>query len=341
MCDVADYPQIVPKNAPEARGIDFCGTKDSYYIIRSDLGAYMRCSNFNTGSDITIFSLAQACQWGDHYLATSSKFYIVKGSEYRRVNDMNTDNEAVVYSLHPNCQGGSGYYSAFGRFYIVFADRGVYRRVKNMNTDKDAVEYSIHEAFKDGLFFWGVNDYVYCLKPVGVWSVTYHRSTNMNKNDKSKTFSVNKSVLNFIPGGVAQTYGKAFGYWEQILSFSNDSNLEVEWERAVKATVGFGRKKMSSIENNWSIEMGAEYESGGLSEELCKYQFSLKARYGGRSVRQEEDWSEFIERSENLKLCIAAHASIYVWQYQQGFGKEKNLFSSKLEITKDPNPPSK
>ena len=47
MFDVQDYPEIVPKNADEARGIDFCGTDDYYYIIRSDLGVYMRCTNFN------------------------------------------------------------------------------------------------------------------------------------------------------------------------------------------------------------------------------------------------------------------------------------------------------
>ena len=77
----ADYPKIVPKSAPEARGIDFCGTKDKYYIIRSDLGVYMSSKNFNEGSNIKIFSLSPACQWGDHYLATSDYFYIIKGDE--------------------------------------------------------------------------------------------------------------------------------------------------------------------------------------------------------------------------------------------------------------------
>ena len=42
MPDVPDYPELVPKSAPEARGIDFCADKDYYYIIRSDLGVYMR-----------------------------------------------------------------------------------------------------------------------------------------------------------------------------------------------------------------------------------------------------------------------------------------------------------
>ena len=340
MFDVQDYPEIVPKNADEARGIDFCGTDDYYYIIRSDLGVYMRCTNFNKGKDIKIYSLSQPCQWGDHYLATSTHYYIIKGNEYRRVTNMNEDKNAVVYSLHPNCRGGSNYYSAFGNWYIVFANRGVYRRVKNMNTDKDAVEFSIHEAFQDGLYFWGVTDYVYCLKQAGKWGVTYHRSTNMNKNEDPATFSVHESVLNIIPGGVAQTDGKAFGHWENIKTIANDTDVAVGWERAVKETVGFKRSKMSSIEHNWSIEVGKEYKSGLLSEAICKYQFSLKAQYGGKSVNTErQEWSDITEQSETIKLHIPPHSKMYLWQYQLGFGQEKNLFSPKLEITDSAEPP--
>jgi len=289
MSDVQDYPEIVPKSADEARGIDFCGTDDFYYIIRSDLGVYMRCTNFNEGNDIKIYSLSQPCQWGDYYLATSTHYYIIKGNEYRRVTNMNEDKDAVVYPLHPNCSGGSNYYSAFGDwYYILFADRGVYRRVKNMNTDEDAVEFSIHEAFQDGLYFWGTTVFVYCLKQAGIWGVTYHRSTNMNEDEDPANFSIHDSVLNFIPGGVAQTNGKAFGYWENIKSLENNSDVAVDWERTIKETVGFNRSKMSSIEHNWSIELGAKYKSGILSTAICKFQFNLKAKYGGKSVNTEK-----------------------------------------------------
>lgn len=108
MSDVLDYTEIVPKS--EARGIDFCGTDDYYYIIRSDLGVYMRSTNFHEGKDIKIFSLSEACRWGDHYFACKdgdSYYYIIKGNQYRRVKNMKKDKDAVVYSLHPNCRGGS------------------------------------------------------------------------------------------------------------------------------------------------------------------------------------------------------------------------------------------
>ena len=38
----------------------------------------------------------------------------------------------------------------------------------------------------------------------------------MRDNGDSDTFSVYKSVLKFLPGGVAQTCGKAFGCWDNI-----------------------------------------------------------------------------------------------------------------------------
>ena len=45
------------------------------------------------------------------------------------------------------------------------------------------------------------------------------------------------------------------------------------------------------------------------------------------------------EVSETLKLHIKPRSEVYIWQYQMGFGQEKNLFSPDLEITEDSNPP--
>ncbi|KAL9982864.1 hypothetical protein ACROYT_G004973 [Oculina patagonica] len=341
MSDEKDYTDIVPKNKKEARGTDFCGTNEYYYIIRSDLGVYMRSKDFHSGSDIQIFSLHPSCSWGDHYLATGDGYYyIIKGNEYRRVTNMNKDLDAVVYSLHPNCQGGSYYYAAFGYYYIVFTDRGVYRRVKNMNSDEEGHDFRIHEAYQDGIYYWGVKNYVYCLKQAGKWGVTYHRSTNMNSDEDSKTYSVHPSVLNFLPGGVAQTKGKAFDYWEKLKSIDNVSDVAVDWERDVEESVGFKKSEMSSIEQDWSIHLGASYSSGILTEAISKYQFSFDAQYGGKSVNTEQqDWSDVHVQTERVKMHIPPNGTAYVWQYQMGFGDEKNLFCVDLKVTNDDNPP--
>lgn len=341
---MSDYPEIVPKGAAEARGVDFCATKDYYYIIRSDLGVYMRSTNFNEGNDIKIYTISEACRWGDHYLAgecgDDSLYYIIKGNQYRRVTNMNKDDDNVVYSLHRNCCGGSFYYCAFGSFYIMFPEKNVFRRVSDMNTGKDAKDFRINKAFKDGIYFWGLKDYVYCLKQADRWGVSYHRSTNMNKDLDPNNWSMHPSVINFLPGGIAQTIGKAFGSWEMIKSFTNESSSAVEWERAITETVGFEESKMSSIERNWSIETEASFTPSALTASICKYQFSLSVKHGGKSANtNSENWSNATEKTEGLKLSIEPHSEVYIWQYQMGFGDEKSLFCNDVKITNNPNHP--
>jgi len=329
------YTKIVPHTDEAARGIDFCGVDKYYYIIRSDVGAYMRSTNFNTGENLEVFQLHDACRWGDHYLAYQSRlFYIIKGSSFRRTSNMNSDDDSVVYSLHKNCQGGSNYCSYSKYFYIMFPSRGVYRRVTNMNKDTDAIEYTIHTNFMDGIYFWGTKDYLFCLKQPGDWGLNYHRSTDMHQDKDPKTWIVNSNVVNFLPGGVADTHGKAFGYWQLLKSIKNDSDSTADWEKTVKEKVGFELKKMSSMEKNWSIHAGATYNNGYLTEAFSKFQFNLDIQYGGKAVNtSSENWSQTTEVSEKLLLHILAGETVYVWQYQMGFGDEINLFCINLVLT--------
>ena len=216
----------------------------------------------------------------------------------------------------------------------------MYRKVKNMNTDEDAVEYKIDEAFQDGIYFWGRTKYVYCLKQTDRWGVNYHRSTNMRDNTDSKDWNVHPSVINFLPGGVAQTKGRAFGYWEKLKSFENESDTAVDWERTINKTVGFKKSTVSSIEHNWSVSAEAQHSGGGLVKAIVKYQFSLKAQYGGKSVdTKQQDWSDVTEKSETIKMHIKPKSEVSVWQYQMGLGDEKSLFCADLSITQGSNPP--
>ena len=254
---------------------------------------------------------------------------------------MSRDKDAEVHSLHTNFRGGSSYYCAYDGcewFYMRYADRNVYRKVTNMETDQNAVELSIHKEFQDGLYVWGDAAYVYCLKQdSSKWGVYCHRSTNMHQNLEPGNFSLHETVLNFVPGGVAQTKGRAFGKWKNISSFANSTNAPVDLEFTITKTVGFKRRKLSSaIECNWSVELGAEYEAGFLSEAISKYQVSLETKYGGQSAisesLEEHDWNEITKESETVKLQVAPNSEMFVSQFQSGFGKESYLFSSRLEI---------
>ncbi|XP_015275427.1 PREDICTED: uncharacterized protein LOC107117777 [Gekko japonicus] len=333
-------PKIVPKS--KAPGADFCGVDKYYYIVRSDLDCYMRSTNFNHGNDLEVFSLHNSCQGGDHYLAhEDGLFYIIKGDHYRRVSNMNKDDNAVVYSLHPNCQGGDHYLSAFGRFYIIFQGRGIYHRVTNMNTDEDAIEYTLHPDCQNGLYYWGTKDYYYFVKPHDEWGIQYFRCTDFHRNLDAVTYSFHGSVVAFIPGGLAINEGPAFGRWEAIKTISNDSDSPIEWNKKITKKVGCKKMKMSSVEQNWKINMKASYESGGLAEAIAKYQFSLSVEYGGRAVQtQQEDWSEATEVEESIHVTLQPESQMYIWQYRLGFGNEPVLFCRDMKFTNDSTPPT-
>ena len=55
----------------------------------------------------------------------------------------------------------------------------------------------------------------------------------MRDNSDLDTFCVYKSVLKFLPGGVAQTSGKAFSYSDDIKNFANNTDLTVDRERTI------------------------------------------------------------------------------------------------------------
>ncbi|XP_027009534.2 uncharacterized protein LOC113647135 [Tachysurus fulvidraco] len=326
----------------KAKGVDFCGVDDNYYIVRADLGCYMFSTNFHGGEDLTIYSLHPSCQGGDHYLAFDDRtFYIIKGNTCRCVSDMTHDYKAEVFDLHPNCQGGDNYLSAYGNFYIIFKSRGVYHKTTNMKTDSNSIDYALHPNCKDGLYYWGTKSYSYFLKPQGTWGVEYHKTNDLNRDTKSDTYSVHPDVLSFLPGGLATTLGPAFGKWELIKTISNNSPIPLSWQNKITRKVGYNKSQINSIEHNWKISMSSTYQSGALTEALAKFQFSLAAEYGGKSVNtNEERWEEATETEESLSLSLQPHTNMYIWQYKLGFGKNDVLLCRDLTFHDDPTPPS-
>ncbi|KAI4895957.1 hypothetical protein NFI96_007840, partial [Prochilodus magdalenae] len=331
---------ILPKN--KAKGVDFCGVYSNYLIIRSDLGCYMFSTNFHRGEDLTVHSLHPSCRGGDHYLAFDDKtFYIIKGKSYRRVSDMTKDIDAVVNDLHPNCRGGDHYLSAYGNFYIIFQSRGVYRQTADLSKDSDAVEYTLHPNCKDGLYYWGTKSYIYLVKPKGQWGVEYHKTDNLNKDTKAETYSIHPDVLNFLPGGLAETQGPSFAKWELIKTIINDSETPINWEKKITLKVGYTKSKTSSIEHNWKVAISTTYTVGDLTLNLARCQFSMTAEYGGQSVNTEnESWEEATETVETVNLTLQPRGKMYIWQYKLGFGKEDVLFCRDLRFDDDPKTPT-
>ncbi|XDV37915.1 hypothetical protein PO909_007439 [Leuciscus waleckii] len=138
---------IIPRR--KIKGVDFCGLSYYYYIIRSDLGCYMRASNFNKGSDLSIHALHPACRNGDHYLSGFGWFYIIfqgKGT-YRKTTDLSKDSRSDEYPLHPNCRDGLYYWGLPDHYYFLkpASKWGVqYYKGTNFNKDECTAVYSVH-----------------------------------------------------------------------------------------------------------------------------------------------------------------------------------------------------
>ncbi|XP_072518439.1 uncharacterized protein [Salminus brasiliensis] len=325
----------------QAKGVDFCGGYENYHVIRADLGYYMYSTNFHRGENLTVYSIHPSCQGGDHYFSDTKWWYVIKGNTYRYVSDITRDIGTAVYDLHPNCQGGDHYLCSYGYYYIIFQSRGVYHQTSDLTTDSDGVEYKLHPNCRDGLYYWGTSKYFYLVKPKGEWGVQYLRTGCLKENTYSETFSIHPDVLNFLPGGLAETQGPAFGKWDLVKTITNDSDTPIAWEKMITRKVGYTKAKSSSIEHNWKVSLTTTYQAGGLAEAISKFQFSLTTEYGGKSVNTEnESWEEASEVKEKMNLTVHPNKKMHVWQYKLGFGKEDVLFCRDLVFDDDPNPPT-
>ena len=152
------------------READFCGTRDKFYIVRSDLGEYLESSDCSKGTDLDRRNLHPDCRGGDHYLSYLSSFsqyfIVISGDHFRRVKDLSKAADKTGDTrLHEKCRGGDFYLgtntnSFFSRtsFTIIFSAKGVYRVVSDLRTAKDLKEYKLHDACKGGMYYWATKN---------------------------------------------------------------------------------------------------------------------------------------------------------------------------------------
>ena len=377
--------EMAAKNSPmiisrqKAKGVDFCGAVGNF-IIRSDLGCYMSCKDFNDGSELSIHPLHQSWSGGDHYLgyyhrpdivgSEYASFIIIKDNEFQEVEiDLSNDNRCGNKKcLHSFCQNGDHYlglskYRLFSTdpvFFIIFKDK--YRVVSDLETAieskwdiYDKKEYTLHENCKNGLYYWATKAYwsgdvVFCIvKQVDRWGFQYHVTDDLATDENGKDYSFCNKVINFIPGGMSVTMGPTFGKWEIIESGKASigiagSTTEIEFKVGVKKGVA------TSIEANWNITTGAKIESSveagkeGVAKAAIKTEFSFEASVGGKIVRNsEQNWTEETTIKKTIDVGkLKSGSEFFIWQYVLGREKEGVLFRPLLwEVTSTKSPPSK
>lgn len=343
---------IVPRG--KIKGVDICGKEFNTYIIRSDLGCYMKVHSLSINTHTTINSLHFSCQNGDHYLCNhvTGYFYIIKGKSYRKVKDLSTDASAVVGELHPKFQGGDHYYSFNGSFSVIFKEKGICWTTNDLGQDSKTVETKLHPNCNTGLYYWSTADtsvlnfahgqLCYFLKPLSEWGVEYCENADLTKDKPMTVCSLNPNVVNFLPGGLGVTQGTATGKWEIVKTMENKSDTSMKWRQKILKKVGYNKEAMKEVTHNWKIDASASFESGALAGLIAKVQFSLSAEYGGSQVSSvKENWENATETEEEVELELQPNKSSYLWQYRLSFGKEPVLYSRHFFMDDDPNPPIK
>ena len=189
--------QIVPRN--KARGTDLCGQRSYQYIIRSDLDCYMKVYHVRDGDDpVTIHALHPTCAWGDHYVATSDHFYIIKGRECRKVADLSTSANPTTFNLNAECQDGDFYMAKDSKnFFVIKSNQGQASfECKHVESLKDGNvtnhENGMLDKYKTpnaetgvdlgSRYHWATSSYFYFLESVTTWSLEYHRTKDLFKD---------------------------------------------------------------------------------------------------------------------------------------------------------------
>lgn len=316
-------PNIIPKH--KSKGADICGTEGKFYIIRPDVGYYLRSSNFNQGTDLVTYKLHDRCK-GEHYLSTGGKFYIIQGDKYRRVTNMNLDKGSTSYSLHPNCKGGDVYLCAGDQFVIISFETEICHVTSNMNNDDKAYDIAIPEDIRDALYHWGGRDKSYCLKQSGA-DVEYCRYKGFD-GKKEDSYPFHHNVMCFIPGGLAVAFGASVGFWKCIHSEKNETNSSRLWSSMLDRKDGF------------------HYEMLGLDDfgfDLCskavRVQFldDFKDDEFITNFLNKNSWHGIKRVKESVRVRIHAGDEIHVWQYVVGFKNVTDLFFTPFVTITDNN----
>ena len=347
---------IVPRN--KVKGTDFCGQRSYQYIIRSDLGCYMKAYHVRDGDDpVTIHPLHPTCAWGDHYLATPDYFYIIKGDVCRRVKDLRTGADPEIFPLHNECKPNSGAYPAncfytatnSSNFYIIRSDNS-FLHVKDMSATgyKEKLGGKLHDECRGGVYYWATKGYFYFLKEVDNWSLGYYRTRFLFQ--KGNDYPVYPPITKFLPGGLAVIMGPTFAKWKLIKTIDNmDEDTPLKFSENISLKNGYKKEVVQSIQQNWYISTHevtteANFTTEKIVTAAFKQAFSLPREHGGCKFDcTEEDWTEEQIVKYEVAGNIPKGKCVYIWQLKLGIGEGEQrqdvFFTSQVKMTYSPNPP--
>ena len=183
-------PDHGTKIVPKAKGTDICGQRSYQYIIRSDLGCYMKAYHLRDGDDpVTIHALHPTCTWGDHYMATPKHFYIIYVNNgawtCRKVADLSMGKDPTTFELHKQCENGMFYMAKDQQHFYIIKEKN-YLEVNNVGEGPPDDETQLDTDFMVGDYYWATTGYFYFLKPQSKWGLEYIRIKHTELRSKAK-----------------------------------------------------------------------------------------------------------------------------------------------------------
>lgn len=349
---MASVPGLLKRS--KGKGIDICGSESSTYIIRSDLGCYMKIDGYlDQPQKLNICPINPFCAGGDHYVNDGKMFYIIRGNSFISVSDLSypTGHPVIVKSLHQSCSNGDHYLFANGSYFVIYEKSNTYIAVSDLSTGEAAKPTGEIQDGNRGIYYFGTPAKLYTKTSFGVihqadqWGVSFSVIDSLTQ--EGENFILLPDIINFFPGGLSTTFGPTESSWKPVQSFINKSKGELTWSKSIKKTVGYNKSHFQSIENSWSVSstvsMGTKFEAGidGLCKASLETQFSLTTSAGGKSIRSDqEDWNEQYTTEEKVEIAIPPGGTVYFWQFTLGLkGTGDVLHCRDLYLTNSADPP--
>ncbi|EAY26901.1 hypothetical protein, partial [Microscilla marina] len=232
------------KLKPHYKGYDIFSTRKYVYIVRTDLGCFLRAKKLG-GSNTTkseIFPLNEALGNAKHYVGYTNR----KGEDSKRCavweNTYSThknfgDAKGKVKDIgSPLAKNGDHYFALsteeMGK--VVYVIKGFkYYVFKSLSSTKTLNEGVLPKKLQsDVVAFWGRKKYIYILKNTKERGPLIYRATasilnNMKPQLSSTVSAPNIGVRNFLIGGLtAKKNGGTSAVWKSVSSafpFCNDS----------------------------------------------------------------------------------------------------------------------
>lgn len=325
---------IVPRAGTP--GTDVFATPDGFFVVRSDLGCFLRAPAGPAPAGAEICRLHPACRGGDHYVgeASGAAVCILRGEAFQRTADLGAAPGPEAFPLHPACRGGDHYVSGGGRFVVLFLARGVALSVADLSTGAGAEETPLDPAARCGLYYYAPD-----ATRLALLRVDAQRGLCTQVGSGSgpgEVLPVPAAVASFLPGGLALVHGAAFGAWECIQRLENDTDGPLPGSYELSRPVGYVEQKWA----DWTFSPAGAPAPTDLAGALLRAQFALPPAYGGLGLRTEqEEWEAAAEEGEELRIILQPRQKLYWWQYRLGLGARPVLFCRSLKVTRSLAPP--